>query len=147
MNKENKFRSTRPKGPGKPEKSSGLTPEQFARKLKAQQGEAKTEFDYRSASLKIHGSVCARCGKDFSGKELKMLTVHHKDGDHQNNPRDGSNWENLCIYCHDAEHSRELLADWVDTASGGKGLAAKAVGESGQSTLGDLLKAAMEKKK
>jgi hypothetical protein len=37
-----------------------------------------------------------------------MLTVHHKDHNHNNNPSDGSNWENLCIYCHDNEHSRYL---------------------------------------
>jgi len=37
-----------------------------------------------------------------------MLTVHHKDHNHDNNPGDGSNWENLCIYCHDNEHRRFL---------------------------------------
>ena len=26
---------------------------------------------------------------------------------------DGSNWENLCIYCHDDEHSRSLLGDYL----------------------------------
>jgi len=39
--------------------------------------------------------------------------VHHKDGNPRNNPKDGSNWENLCIYCHDDEHSRQLLADYL----------------------------------
>jgi uncharacterized metal-binding protein YceD (DUF177 family) len=34
--------------------------------------------------------------------------VHHRDHNHDNNPPDGSNWELLCIYCHDNEHSREL---------------------------------------
>jgi len=45
---------------------------------------------------------------EFSGKRLKELTVHHKDHDHDNNPPDGSNWELLCIYCHDFEHQRLL---------------------------------------
>jgi hypothetical protein len=45
------------------------------------------------------------------------LTVHHKDGNHHNNPADGSNWENLCVYCHDDEHSRSLLGDYL---KGGK---------------------------
>jgi len=39
--------------------------------------------------------------------------VHHRDGNHDYNPPDGSNWENLCVYCHEAEHSRDLLADYV----------------------------------
>jgi hypothetical protein len=52
--------------------------------------------------------VCARCGREFTVKNLHLLTVHHKDHNHDNNPPDGSNWENLCIYCHDNEHSRFL---------------------------------------
>ena len=63
---------------------------------------------YRERSLKIHPLVCARCGREFTGKNLRMLTVHHRDHNHDNNPPDGSNWENLCIYCHDNEHSRYL---------------------------------------
>lgn len=63
---------------------------------------------YREQSLKIHPWVCARCGREFTNKNLHMLTVHHKDHDHDNNPSDGSNWENLCIYCHDNEHRRFL---------------------------------------
>lgn len=63
---------------------------------------------YREQSLKIHPWVCARCGREFTNRNLHMLTVHHKDHDHDNNPSDGSNWENLCIYCHDNEHRRFL---------------------------------------
>jgi hypothetical protein len=37
--------------------------------------------------------------------------VHHRDHNHDNNPPDGSNWELLCLYCHDNEHSRYLEAD------------------------------------
>jgi 5-methylcytosine-specific restriction endonuclease McrA len=61
---------------------------------------------YREKSLKIHPHVCGRCGREFSQGNLTELTVHHKDHNHDNNPEDGSNWENLCIYCHDNEHSR-----------------------------------------
>jgi hypothetical protein len=46
------------------------------------------------------------------------LTVHHKDHNHDNNPPDGSNWENLCVYCHDNEHQRH-----VDQVRGYTGLA------------------------
>lgn len=63
---------------------------------------------YREQSLRIHPWVCARCAKEFTAMNLHLLTVHHKDHDHDNNPPDGSNWENLCIYCHDNEHSRYL---------------------------------------
>ena len=69
--------------------------------------------DYRERSLKIHGLICAKCGREFDYKNRNLLTVHHKDGSHMNNPTDGSNWENLCIYCHDDEHSRELLGDYL----------------------------------
>lgn len=61
---------------------------------------------YREQSLRIHPWVCARCGRHFTLKNLRELTVHHKDHNHNNNPPDGSNWEHLCIYCHDAEHGR-----------------------------------------
>jgi len=67
---------------------------------------------YRESSLKIHGLVCAKCGREFNHKNRHLLTVHHKDGNHRNNPPDGSNWENLCAYCHDDEHSRGLLGDY-----------------------------------
>jgi hypothetical protein len=62
--------------------------------------------DYRSPALKILPHVCARCGREFAGKRLRELTVHHKDGNHDNNPPDGSNWELLCVYCHENEHAR-----------------------------------------
>jgi hypothetical protein len=63
---------------------------------------------YRQQSLRIHPWVCARCGREFTVKNLHLLTVHHKDHNHENNPSDGSNWENLCLYCHDNEHRRYL---------------------------------------
>jgi len=66
---------------------------------------------YRELALKLYPWVCARCGRDFDGKHLKELTVHHKDHNHDNNPTDGSNWELLCIYCHDNEHQRYMEAD------------------------------------
>ena len=59
---------------------------------------------YRDRALRIFPHICARCGREFSGRKIVQLTVHHKDGKHENNPPDGSNWELLCIYCHDNEH-------------------------------------------
>ena len=61
---------------------------------------------YRDRALKIYPPICGRCGREFSGIRLRELTVHHKDHNHDNNPPDGSNWELLCIYCHDMEHQR-----------------------------------------
>jgi 5-methylcytosine-specific restriction endonuclease McrA len=72
------------------------------------------EKSYRERALKIYPWICTRCGREFSGRKLRELTVHHKDYNHENNPPDGSNWELLCIYCHDNEHSRLLDADWYD---------------------------------
>jgi hypothetical protein len=63
---------------------------------------------YREQALKLYPSICARCGREFSGKKLRELTVHHKDHNHDNNPPDGSNWELLCLYCHDNEHQEYL---------------------------------------
>ena len=71
------------------------------------------ENDYRDRSLKIHGLICAKCAREFTYKNQRLLTVHHKDGNHFNNPPDGSNWENLCVYCHEDEHSRGILADYL----------------------------------
>ena len=61
---------------------------------------------YREQSLRLHPWICGRCGREFTQANLHELTVHHKDHNHDNNPPDGSNWENLCLYCHDNEHQR-----------------------------------------
>ena len=63
---------------------------------------------YRERALRILPHVCASCGREFSGKRLRELTVHHRDRDYKNNPPDGSNWELLCLYCHDYEHERHV---------------------------------------
>jgi hypothetical protein len=70
--------------------------------------------EYREQALKLLPWICARCAREFSGKRVRELTVHHKDGNHHNNPPDGSNWELLCLYCHENEHARV-----VDAAAGG----------------------------
>lgn len=64
------------------------------------------ESGYREKALKMYPWVCGRCAREFSGKRVSELTVHHRDHDHDNNPQDGSNWELLCLYCHDNEHAR-----------------------------------------
>lgn len=74
---------------------------------------------YREQALRILPWVCARCGRDFQGRKLRELTVHHKDHDHNHNPPDGSNWELLCIYCHENQHARGLDQQWHAAESPG----------------------------
>lgn len=61
---------------------------------------------YRERALKLYPWICGRCAREFTRANLQELTVHHKNHDHDFNPPDGSNWELLCVYCHDNEHSR-----------------------------------------
>ena len=86
-----------------------------ARRLQAQR-----EGTYRERALKIYPAICAHCGREFSGKRLRELTVHHKDHNHDNNPPDGSNWELLCLYCHENEHARNQVADAYGAATPGE---------------------------
>lgn len=102
-------RSFRPRrSPTKPGASSSSDLIQQARQLAQSRSQG-----YRERSLAMHGWICAKCAREFEADTLHLLTVHHKDGNHQNNPADGSNWENLCVYCHDDEHSRGLLGDYL----------------------------------
>jgi len=68
------------------------------------------EQGYRERALKLYPWICGRCTREFVRENLQQLTVHHRDHNHDNNPPDGSNWELLCIYCHENEHSRYLEA-------------------------------------
>ena len=85
----------------------------------ARRDRERREKTYRERALKMLPWICARCGREFSGKRVRELTVHHKDHNHDNNPPDGSNWELLCIYCHDNEHSRDQVAEWYGKATPG----------------------------
>ncbi len=69
------------------------------------------ELGYREQALKIYPWICGRCTREFGRENLQQLTVHHRDHNHDNNPSNGSNWELLCLYCHDNEHARELDHD------------------------------------
>ena len=65
---------------------------------------------YRARALEILPWVCGRCAREFDRRNVHELTVHHRDHDHDHNPPDGSNWELLCLYCHDQEHSVQVGA-------------------------------------
>jgi hypothetical protein len=96
---------------------------------------------YREQALKLYPWVCGRCGRSFNRENLRELTVHHKDMNHDNNPPDGSNWELLCLYCHDNEHQKyeEHMAALAAGRSGGAG-STKQTTHKGLAGLADLLK-------
>jgi hypothetical protein len=131
-----------PKGmpPRRPQQGTGIDSERLDRAVAdARRAREEREKGYREQALKLYPWVCGRCGRSFTQANLRELTVHHRDHNHDNNPPDGSNWELLCLYCHDNEHQRYE----EHMASGGK-----AGGETGvkQTThrpfegLGSLLK-------
>ena len=77
----------------------------------ARHAAAGREKGYREQALKIYPWVCGRCAREFTHANLQLLEVHHRDSNHDNNPPDGSNWELLCLYCHENEHARNAVAD------------------------------------
>ena len=81
--------------------------------LQARKDSEARGHGYREKALKLYPWICGRCGREFNRANLSELTVHHKNHDHDYNPEDGSNWELLCLYCHDNEHQRytEQLAE------------------------------------
>ena len=103
----------------------------------AQQSRAQRERGYREQALKLYPWICGRCSREFTRANLHELTVHHRDHNHDNNPEDGSNWELLCLYCHDNEHARYLDDPSITTASSGSRQQASHKALSG---LADLLK-------
>jgi hypothetical protein len=74
----------------------------------ARRNAEQRELGYRERALKMYPWVCGRCAREFTRANLQELTVHHRNHDHDYNPPDGSNWELLCVYCHDNEHSRHI---------------------------------------
>ena len=99
----------------------------------------KRAAGYREQALKLYPWVCGRCARTFTHANLQLLEVHHKNGNHDDNPADGSNWELLCTYCHEHEHSK--LKD-----SAGRTDAANAMAAATHNPFADL-KAMLESKK
>ncbi len=81
----------------------------------ARRNREEREQGYREKALKMYPWICGRCQREFNQKNLRELTVHHRNHDHDFNPEDGSNWELLCLFCHDNEHSRH-----TDATGGGE---------------------------
>jgi hypothetical protein len=76
----------------------------------AQRNQLQREQDYREQALKLYPWICGRCQREFTRENLQELTVHHRNHNHDDNPANGSNWELLCLYCHDNEHQRLIEA-------------------------------------
>lgn len=85
---------------------------------------AQREKGYREQALKLFPWICGRCAREFTRVNLRELTVHHVDHNHDNNPSDGSNWELLCLYCHDEEHAKYV--NFVQYGSGSNSASAPA---------------------
>ena len=131
-------------GKAKPSRSA----EEVVREIKALQQSGGEE--YRERSLSLHGLICGRCGREFDAANRHLLTVHHKDGNHHNNPPDGSNWENLCAYCHEDLHSRGVLGDYMEGTAAPREQVVVYRDEAAAGGMGDLaakLKKALEKKR
>lgn len=82
----------------------------------ARKGREEREQGYRAKALKMYPWICGRCEREFDHSTLHELTVHHRNHDHDYNPDDGSNWELLCLYCHDNEHQRLIEGAVGDVA-------------------------------
>ncbi len=111
----------KPKPPADPKRRAELIAE-------LRRDQKDRQKSYRDQALRMFPHVCGRCGREFSGKRLRELTVHHRDHDHSNNPPDGSNWELLCLYCHDDEHEKQnkkgqFVGGSASSASASTGLA------------------------
>lgn len=102
------------------------------------EAQRRRESSYREKALKMYPWICGRCGREFSGVRLRELTVHHRDHNHDNNPEDGSNWELLCLYCHDNEHQRQVDAHYQGGSDAGNN--GPKVTHKGLAGLADLLK-------
>lgn len=98
--------------PSRPPGAGGRSLDQVLAEARRQS--EQRQQGYRERALKLYPWVCGRCAREFTRANLHELTVHHRNHDHDDNPADGSNWELLCLYCHDNEHSRRLDHDAGD---------------------------------
>jgi len=108
--------------------------------LEARKARDERDKGYRERALKIYPWICGRCAREFTHSNLRELTVHHRDHNHDNNPPDGSNWELLCLYCHDNEHQKQLELAQRGVGGGGSGRSGGGATHSPFAGLQGLLK-------
>jgi hypothetical protein len=124
--------------------------EESVREMKKSQktpGQVKTtgKSHWRLMVLSVPGAA-----GNFPNRQRQLLTVHHKDGNHHNNPADGSNWENLCVYCHEDVHSRGVLAEYLGDNAHGREVSLvydDSPSAVGSGLLAEKLKKALQKNK
>lgn len=109
--------------------------------LEARKQQELREQSYRGQALKMYAWICGRCAREFTHKNVQELTVHHRNHNHDDNPADGSNWELLCLYCHDNEHSR-----YEETRFGNKQATKTAVNSATHNPFAQLKTLLSEKK-
>ncbi len=108
--------------------------------LEARRNREQREQDYRAQALKLYPWICGRCSREFTRENLRELTVHHRNHDHDFNPPDGSNWELLCVYCHEQEHVRLVEAAQGLNSTGSRASDKPAATSNPFSGLADLIK-------
>jgi hypothetical protein len=84
----------------------------------ARRAREQSDAGYRERALKMYPWICGRCAREFDRCNVVQLQVHHRNHNHDDNPPDGSNWELLCVYCHENEHARQLEAGRGEASSG-----------------------------
>src|SRR6266568_3176446 len=53
----------------------------------ARRAAEKRERGYREQALKIYPWICGRCAREFTRANVRELTVHHRDHNHDNEHR------------------------------------------------------------
>ena len=79
--------------------SSGPSIDEIIREARQKKS---ADGDYRERALRIHGLICAKCGREFDHTNRQLLTVHHRDGNHNYNML--ANLALLHGHCHDEVH-------------------------------------------
>lgn len=76
--------------------------------------EGRATASKRSTVMRIaNQSMCESCPEN----RVFLLEIHHIDGNHTNNPIDGSNWEILCPTCHALRHLELVDGSWTYRAA------------------------------
>ena len=72
-------------------------------------GITNAKYSYTKMCKKLQTVQCVDCNET---KEY-LLVIHHIDGDRNNNPLDGSNWEIVCRNCHNKRHLKFKNNRWM----------------------------------
>jgi hypothetical protein len=72
-------------------------------------GISNGKASYAKTCKRIQQIQCVDCNET---KEY-LLVIHHIDGNRNNNPIDGSNWEIVCRNCHNKRHLKFKNNRWI----------------------------------